>query len=1682
MISRARRFTDSRIGGREGFTFIELMIALLIMGFLLTAIYRVFISQESMFRAQEQAAEMQENLRATTEFLHQEMSWLGYGVPNLSVVYAGTSQIIYKSNLPNTGSTVSFIRYTYDATNESIMRSVESSLAGVQNNNNLKVLANDVDSLAFSYFDGFGAEITAIPAVSPTNDNALATIRRVRAAVVVKSSRPDWNYTHPTAKDNYRRRSSVVQVKTRNVEDVTVTGGGVGTGTCSSFTMSVSYPGTAGTYSACPDKQSEIATGTQTLTDNPLVTVTVADPNGAPDNNTPVSISATYGYIFKDSGGTERSVISGRSNGIGSVYLGADATAIATEGTTVTISTYFTPPEAGCLQLSNTEALTITSGSPSRFDTTAPYGVNKIGLGFVYLDSGNNIAPAPSTLAVCSSASNVGAKFAVRLEDDCDNGIENETVAFSIAPSGKGSFQAGTSDNGDGSYDVVYIPPDTLTTGVPSETVTISAQWGTATASSSITLIPGAAYDLAINSMEGPKDGGGSYLYQFTSPTSNSFNMERVSNQHVRINFSVLDACGNRVFGQAPNLSAAPSYGSITAITAEADGTYTFDWYSPFGCGPPVSNQTIVISNTSITTSLASETVDFNLLASLEPRLNLSVSKGGSPVELSAGCTADQVDITAVLQEYDPVVDECVNIVRPEGSVTDSYAVTFTVAGANASLGNGSFNHADLTQDTLVTNTDALGYAYGVLNPGSSMKNQILTVTATADVDGQIYPQTASVQVPLSVSTPNTGSGFYDSVYSAKKGANEAVRHYDPADSIYVQIGDCDENEYVFQADPLGSPAVSVILVSQPTGDSEKILLTETGANSATFRFSTGVVTQLNPVASPNDSILQVGYGDKITMTYVDNDDPAPATQYTYDVFISGPRWLKLYRDDGGGAESLILSGGAQVLTMYNNDKLRPKVYIPRLEGDSSLSTDLVTILDSSGSGGESETVTLRESADSGIFVPDSSTYGQDYILVSKSGSIPLAQELFLPYTPKTVTVQYPATGPVKSASFVVEDEDLPLVRVDSPTDGSTVSGTVTIQVYAEDINNTISPSIDQIELYIDGYLVETRTGADLTGTNSFTWTTAAGGVPYWLDGTHTIYAKAMDGAGNWNTSSSISVTVANGLQTIWFTSPSNNSIYNSTTVNVGLQTANLDTVNTSYSVTLKIGTTFRTLTALGGDAYSYSWATGPSSEGTGVKAMLATVQDSQGNTESATWSAIVDHTPPTIVPGDAANLWVGDTAPYAWSFQVRDDYGFADSTRTVLVSMSGSSGFTDQPAQWGGSIWDSINQVNVASYSLSWAGPGSGIEDSRTWSVKAWDSSTPAPGNLGTGSLAFNFDNIHPTMDSLTVSATYGSPSPTWGSFVKGTVVLDTAINDTHPYWGWLVFYNYDTGAWVEKHSAGFDLTSNPAIAFTWQTNGNIPSTVTPWPQGGYVVFPYGIDLALNWDQNAGVAYSSFYVDNNAPSIVGSNSPAIPNYVTSVVSVPYNADANFGFLASVGYSIFDSSGSTVANSAQTFSVASAVAATKSAFTVDSRALADNGPYSIAGSAADHALNSSSTAKVPFEVCNRVAAIGTVTWTFVMPNDWQLQLDGSLEQLTPSGPAPADGLMDITVTNLNSSNSFAYSVNTVTPGKFTFPHLVLNTELFMSSGDTIQVDVENSDSGCAATFTMDGDTNTSVLP
>ena len=68
----------------KGITLIELMVALVISGFLLAATYRTFISQQKTFVVQEQVVDMQQNVRAAINRMMTELRMSGFG--NVSMV------------------------------------------------------------------------------------------------------------------------------------------------------------------------------------------------------------------------------------------------------------------------------------------------------------------------------------------------------------------------------------------------------------------------------------------------------------------------------------------------------------------------------------------------------------------------------------------------------------------------------------------------------------------------------------------------------------------------------------------------------------------------------------------------------------------------------------------------------------------------------------------------------------------------------------------------------------------------------------------------------------------------------------------------------------------------------------------------------------------------------------------------------------------------------------------------------------------------------------------------------------------------------------------------------------------------------------------------------------------------------------------------------------------------------------------------------------------------------------------------------------------------------------------------------------------------------------------------------------------------------------------------------------
>ncbi len=102
----------------------------------------------------------------------------------------------------------------------------------------------------------------------------------------------------------------------------------------------------------------------------------------------------------------------------------------------------------------------------------------------------------------------------------------------------------------------------------------------------------------------------------------------------------------------------------------------------------------------------------------------------------------------------------------------------------------------------------------------------------------------------------------------------------------------------------------------------------------------------------------------------------------------------------------------------------------------------------------------------------------------------------------------------VVAAAIQPADVTAPAVSIDSPTNGSTVAGMVTVQANASD-----AVGVTKVELSLDGVLTVSSPQASAT----FTWDTLV-----FPNGTHTLSARAYDAAGNVGSSAPVSVTVQN--------------------------------------------------------------------------------------------------------------------------------------------------------------------------------------------------------------------------------------------------------------------------------------------------------------------------------------------------------------------------------------------------------------------------------------------------------------------------------------------------------------------------------------------------------------------------
>ena len=175
--------TESR---EQGFTLVELLIAMAIALVVIGSISSAFISQRKTFAAQEQVAEMIQSARAAMDIISRELKMGGYdptGAGLVGVPYSA-SQLQVVADLNGDGETDGTV--SNDDTNEEITYTYDGANLQIDRNTGggAQPLAENIQSFTFEYYDAGGAVTTTS-----------ADVRQIEITVIARTGQPDPNYS-----------------------------------------------------------------------------------------------------------------------------------------------------------------------------------------------------------------------------------------------------------------------------------------------------------------------------------------------------------------------------------------------------------------------------------------------------------------------------------------------------------------------------------------------------------------------------------------------------------------------------------------------------------------------------------------------------------------------------------------------------------------------------------------------------------------------------------------------------------------------------------------------------------------------------------------------------------------------------------------------------------------------------------------------------------------------------------------------------------------------------------------------------------------------------------------------------------------------------------------------------------------------------------------------------------------------------------------------------------------------------------------------------------------------------------------------------------------------------------------------------------------------------------------------
>jgi chitodextrinase len=324
-------------------------------------------------------------------------------------------------------------------------------------------------------------------------------------------------------------------------------------------------------------------------------------------------------------------------------------------------------------------------------------------------------------------------------------------------------------------------------------------------------------------------------------------------------------------------------------------------------------------------------------------------------------------------------------------------------------------------------------------------------------------------------------------------------------------------------------------------------------------------------------------------------------------------------------------------------------------------------------------------------------------------------------------------------------DTTPPSVSLTAPSNGATVSATVTVSANASD-----NVGVAGVQFRLDGANLGPE---DTSAPYSVSWNTTGVG-----NGSHTLTAVARDAAGNQTTSTAVTVTVSNAPPpdttppTVSITSPANGATVQGAVMVSAGASDNVGVVGVQF---------FGDGMSLGAEDTTapYSIAVDTTASSNGSHVLTAVARDAAGNrTTSAPVTVTVSNGPPP------------DTTPPSVSLTAPGNGATVQGTVTVSASASDNVSvagvqFRLDGANLGG-------EDTAAPYSVSWSTTGA-ANGSHTLTAVVRD----AAGNVTTSTAVTVTVSNGPPPDTTPPSVSVTSPAN--GATVRGMVTLTASASD---------------------------------------------------------------------------------------------------------------------------------------------------------------------------------------------------------------------------------------------------------------------------------------------------------------